>query len=37
MKQDKLTETGIVDLIYPVGSIYMSVNNASPSILFGGT
>ena len=27
----------IVDLIYPVGSIYMSVNSASPSDLFGGT
>lgn len=27
----------IVDLIYPVGSIYMSVNSTSPSVLFGGT
>lgn len=26
----------IVDLIYPVGSIYMSVNTTSPSVLFGG-
>ena len=26
----------LIDLIYPVGSIYMSVNNTSPSILFGG-
>lgn len=25
----------VVDLIYPVGSIYMSVNSTSPSILFG--
>lgn len=27
----------IVDLIYPVGSIYMSVNAATPETLFGGT
>lgn len=27
----------LVDIIYPIGSIYMSVNNVSPSILFGGT
>lgn len=27
----------IIDLIYPVGSIYMSVNAADPSTLFGGT
>ena len=27
----------IVNLIYPVGSIYMSVNNTSPASLFGGT
>ncbi len=28
---------GIVDLIYPVGSIYMSVNETDPTTLFGGT
>lgn len=27
----------IVDIIYPVGSIYMSVNNTSPATLFGGS
>ena len=27
----------LIDLVYPVGSIYMSVNDTSPSILFGGT
>lgn len=32
-----LTNLGVVDLVYPVGSIYMSVNSANPSTLFGGT
>lgn len=27
----------VFDLIYPVGSIYMSVNNTDPGLLFGGT
>ena len=25
------------DLIYPIGSVYISVNSTSPEILFGGT
>ena len=31
------TNSAIVDLIYPVGSIYMSVNTTNPATLFGGT
>lgn len=32
-----LTPSDVCDLIYPVGSIYMSVNAVNPSTLFGGT
>lgn len=35
--QIKGISTDIVNSIYPVGSIYMSVNSTSPAILFGGT
>lgn len=31
------SDVDIVNLIYPVGSIYMSVASASPATLFGGT
>ncbi|WP_396129895.1 phage baseplate protein, partial [Faecalicoccus pleomorphus] len=27
----------LVDLVYPVGSLYMSTNSTNPSTLFGGT
>lgn len=30
-------ETPLLDIVYPVGSIYMSVNSTSPNSLFGGT
>ena len=33
-KEDK---TEIINAVYPVGSIYMSVNSVDPSTLFGGT
>ncbi len=33
----KLMKQYILDTIYPVGSIYMSVNSTSPATLFGGT
>ena len=29
--------TGLIDKIYPVGSIYLSVNNVSPATFIGGT
>lgn len=35
---DTYVETeDLLDLVYPIGSIYMSVSNVSPSTLFGGT
>lgn len=32
-----VTASQIINLVYPVGSIYMSTNSTSPQTLFGGT
>ena len=34
---NEINSTNIIDIIYPVGSIYMSKNSTSPATLFGGT
>lgn len=34
---DKVDESDLLDLIYPIGAIYMSVNSTNPSVLLGGT
>lgn len=34
---EQRSDSSIVNLIYPVGSIYLSVNETSPATLFGGT
>lgn len=34
---DQVKALGIFDAIYPVGSLYMSMNDVNPSLLFGGT
>lgn len=31
------SKISLIDTIYPIGSIYMSINNTDPSTLFGGT
>lgn len=33
----KVLHRDVFDMVYPVGSIYMSVNSTSPQTLFGGT
>lgn len=32
-----ITAANLLNNVYPVGAIYMSVNNTSPATLFGGT
>lgn len=34
---EQVKALGIFDAIYPVGSLYISVNDVSPAVLFGGT
>lgn len=34
---EAIENLGILNAVYPVGSIYMSVNSTSPATLFGGT
>lgn len=32
-----VAQSALLDLVYPIGAIYMSVNSTSPATLFGGT
>lgn len=34
---ENLSNTGLLDYIYPVGSIYMSTNSTNPGMVFGGS
>ena len=34
---DAIDKTAIIDMVYPVGSIYIAYNHTNPSTLFGGT
>ena len=35
--QNTISYTDILQVVYPVGAIYMSINNTSPASLFGGS
>lgn len=35
--ESNLTMTSVLNTVYPVGAIYLSVNSTSPATLFGGT
>ena len=37
LNDNKVNTSDLINLVYPVGSIYMSVNNTNPSTIFGGT
>lgn len=32
-----MAQADIINMVYPVGSIYLSLSNSDPSIIFGGT
>lgn len=35
--KDKLDKTSLLNLTYPIGSVYISVSNVNPGTLFGGS
>jgi hypothetical protein len=35
--ESNLTMASVLDTVYPVGAIYLSVSSTSPATLFGGT
>lgn len=35
-KEEQLDKTAVCNMVYPVGSLYMSINNTNPADLFGG-
>lgn len=37
VSNNETKKINIVDLVYPIGAIYMSVNSTNPSAIFGGT
>ena len=37
VQNNETKSVSLIDMIYPIGSIYMSVNSVNPSTLFGGT